>query len=75
MEKSKVKQIISSRESNAWNCGGKLSDYFIQVKNLRERKRYFLADIVIRDQGGVLVERFNDCEYNKEIFDFNESGV
>lgn len=68
MTKQEIKEYIGYKEQQAWNCSGMLCDYFVKVVNLKERKRYFLADIIVSDQEGDIVERFNDCEYNKQIF-------
>lgn len=67
MNKLKVKNIIQEKEEYSRNCNGRLCDYFVKVVNLRERKRYYLADLIIKEQNGNQ-ERINDCEYNKQIF-------
>ena len=67
MDMQKVKQIIGEKEENAWNCNGKLCDYSVKIINLKERKQYFVADVIVTEQGGDR-QRFNKCEYNKQIF-------
>jgi|GEM_PF-5672531 len=63
--KKKIKEAIKLIEYR--NTGlDKINSAFIEVRNLKERKDHYIADIVIRIYEEGYLERYNNCIYTKE---------
>ena len=64
-DKKKIKEAIKLIEYK--NTGlNKINSAFIEVRNLKERKDHYIADIVIRIYEEGYLERYNNCIYTKE---------
>jgi len=64
-DKKKIKEAIKLIEYK--NTGlDKINSAFIEVRNLKERKDHYIADIVIRVYEESYLERYNNCIYTKE---------
>lgn len=63
----KIKDQIEEYEyyQNGFNnlCGNA-----VKVVNLRKRKDKYIADVILIEQESGNRERYNNCEYGKELF-------
>lgn len=67
-DKEKIKQAIEFYEEGI-NGLDKISGGYAVVKNLRERKDKYIADIIIGVAEEGWKERYNYCEYPKELIE------
>ena len=65
-EKEKIIKAIQLLELK--NSGlNKINSAYVKVKNLKERKDHYIADVIIGISEEGYSERYNNCEYPKEL--------